>query len=398
MKILIALSRFPWPTDKGDKLRAWNHIQGLAEEHDVYLFCTSDEVVTEEQHARVSQVCKDITVFRLSKLRVGLRLLANIWSALPFQIAYFTDRKAVKKFQSLAKEIKPDVIFCQLARMAEYCRGQKDVFKLIDYQDAFSKGLQRRLEHSSPFKRWLIRNEFNRLKQYERSVFSDFNCQTIISAQDAGFIDHPRKEELIVLPNGVDTDYYKPQPAAQTVDLLFTGNMQYQPNVNCVVYLVKQVLPILKNEFPHIQLVAAGKNPSPELSDLKSRNLQLTGWVDDLRCYYRQSRLFVAPMQIGIGMQNKILEAMAMGMPVITSTLANNAIGGIHGKHVWIADTPEKVAEGISFLLNNTELAIRLGRNARKLMVEEFSWQNQNQRLATLITGYTPNEKSFRNN
>jgi len=97
-------------------------------------------------------------------------------------------------------------------------------------------------------------------------------------------------------------------------------------------------------------------------------------------------------------MQNKILEAMAMGMPVITSSLANNAIGGVHGKNVWIADTPEKVAEGISFLLNNTELAIRLGRNARKLMVEEFSWQNHNQRLNALITGYTPNEKSFRNN
>ena len=398
MKILVALSRFPWPTDKGDKLRAWNHIQGLATEHDVYLFCTSDEPVSEEQLTRVSQVCKDITVYKLSKFRIIFRLLKNIWSFLPFQIAYFTDKKAVKKFQTLCREIKPDVIFCQLARMAEYCRDQKNVFKLIDYQDAFSKGLQRRLEHSSRLKRWLIRNEFNRLKQYERSIFSDFDCQTIISAQDAQFIDHPRKSELIVLPNGVDTDYYKPQPAVQTVDLLFTGNMQYQPNVNCVVYLVKQVLPILKNEFPHIQLVAAGKNPSGELSDLKSRNLQLTGWVDDLRNYYQQSRLFVAPMQIGIGMQNKILEAMAMGMPVITSSLANNAIGGVHGKNVWIADTPEKVAEGISFLLNNTELAIRLGRNARKLMVEEFSWQNHNQRLNALITGYTPNEKSFRNN
>ena len=126
-------------------------------------------------------------------------------------------------------------------------------------------------------------------------------------------------------------------------------------------------------------------NPSKELYLLKSRNLQLTGWVDDLRNYYQLSRIFVAPMQIGIGMQNKILEAMSMGLPVITTTLANNAIGAIHGKEIWIANTPEKVAEAISYLLNNTELAINIGHNARKLMVEQFSWDKQNAKLIRLM-------------
>jgi glycosyltransferase involved in cell wall biosynthesis len=103
--------------------------------------------------------------------------------------------------------------------------------------------------------------------------------------------------------------------------------------------------------------------------------------VKDLRKYYQQARLFVAPMQIGIGMQNKILEAMSMGMPVITSSLANNAIGAKHGKEIWIADTPAKVAEAISYLLNNTELAIRLGQNARELMLSRYSWAEQNKAL-----------------
>jgi glycosyltransferase involved in cell wall biosynthesis len=126
-------------------------------------------------------------------------------------------------------------------------------------------------------------------------------------------------------------------------------------------------------------------NPSKELYLLKSRNLQLTGWVDDLRNYYQLSRIFVAPMQIGIGMQNKILEAMSMGLPVITTSLANNAIGATHGKEIWIANTPEKVAEAISYLLNNTELAINIGHNARKLMVEQFSWDKQNAKLIRLM-------------
>jgi glycosyltransferase involved in cell wall biosynthesis len=163
--------------------------------------------------------------------------------------------------------------------------------------------------------------------------------------------------------------------------------MNYEPNVNCVLYVVEKVIPLLSDEFPHIQFVVAGKDPSPELRKLNSRNLQLTGWVADLRKYYQQARLFVAPMQIGVGMQNKILEAMSMGLPVITSTLANNAIGAIHGKQVWIADTPEKTAEAIAYLMNNTDLAIRIGQNARKLMQDNYSWTKQNALLNSFILG-----------
>jgi len=104
-----------------------------------------------------------------------------------------------------------------------------------------------------------------------------------------------------------------------------------------------------------------------------------------LRIYFKQARLLVAPMQIGVGMQNKLLEAMSMGIPVITSTLANNAIGATHGKHIWIADTPQKVAESISFLLNNTELAMKIGQNARQWMVEQYSWDKQNEQLLRLF-------------
>ena len=207
----------------------------------------------------------------------------------------------------------------------------------------------------------------------------------MISEQDAKLIAHPLNTSLQIIPNGVDTDFYKPEPRARVIDLLFTGNMQYEPNVNCVIYVVDKVIPLLTKEFPHIQFVAAGMNPAKELQQIKSRHLQLTGWVDDLRSYYQVSRIFIAPMQIGIGMQNKILEAMSMGLPVITTTLANNAIGAIHGKEIWIANTPEKVAEAISYLLNNTELAINIGHNARKLMVEQFSWDKQNAKLIRLM-------------
>ncbi len=381
MKVIVVLSRFPLPTDKGDKLRAWHHILGLAESHQVFLFCLTNEKIQPEELEKVKAVCADVCIVKQSLPGIILRLAFNVFSRLPFQVAYFTSRASLKRLKKYTAQVKPDLLYCQLVRMAAHCTSLEIPRKVIDYQDAFSKGLERRLEYESFFKRLLIKVELNRLRKYETDVFDQFEKRFIISEQDAGLIDHPARKEMMILPNGVDVDFYKPEPTAKTIDLLFTGNMQYEPNVNCVSYLVREVFPLLKEDFPHIQLVAAGKNPSAELTRLHSRNLQLTGWVKDLRKYYQQARLFVAPMQIGIGMQNKILEAMSMGMPVITSSLANNAIGARHGKEIWIADTPAKVAEAVSYLLNNTELAIRLGQNARELMLSRYSWAEQNKAL-----------------
>ncbi len=385
MKILVALSRFPWPTNKGDKLRAWHQLIGMSNKNEVHVFCLTDEVVKPQDLEKAKTVFASVHVFNLSKIDVLTRLSLATFQKIPFQVAYFSDRKAIAEFKSLVHQINPDIVYCQLARMAEFCRDIENCRKVIDYQDAFSMGLERRIANEPWWKKYVVSMEAKRLKTYESQILEDFEQRTMISEQDAKLIAHPLNTSLQIIPNGVDTDFYKPEPRARVIDLLFTGNMQYEPNVNCVIYVVDKVIPLLTKEFPHIQFVAAGMNPAKELQQIKSRHLQLTGWVDDLRSYYQVSRIFIAPMQIGIGMQNKILEAMSMGLPVITTTLANNAIGAIHGKEIWIANTPEKVAEAISYLLNNTELAINIGHNARKLMVEQFSWDKQNAKLIRLM-------------
>lgn len=385
MKILITLSRFPFPTDKGDKLRAWFQIQDLAKNNEVHLFCLSDEKITKENLDIVKNVCSSVTIFHLNILEIYLRLIKNIFSFFPFQVAWFTSKKAKVRFHNLVEQLQPEAIYCQLARMAEYSRNLPQKVKVLDYQDAFSKGLERRIAHEPIWKKWIVKLEFERLKKYETEIFNSFSNCTIISKQDAELIIHPLQKKLLIIKNGVDSDYFKPEPNAKTIDLLFTGNMQYEPNVNCVLYIMKEVMPILNKEFPFVQLVVAGKNPSKELREFKSKSLQLTGWVDDLRVYFRQARLLIAPMQIGVGMQNKILEAMSMGIPVITSSLANNAIGATHGKQIWIADSPQKVAESISFLLNNTDLAVKIGQSAREWIVENYSWNKQNEQLIRLF-------------
>lgn len=401
MKILVALSRFPWPTNKGDKLRAWHQLLGMSNKNEVHIFCLTDEIVQPEDLEKAKSVFASVHVFSLKKMGIIQRLSLNVFQQNPFQVAYFSDRNAIAQFKSLVNEIQPEVVYCQLARMAEFCRDLNDCRKIIDYQDAFSIGLERRIANEPWWKKPFVSNEAKRLKKYEAQILEDFEIRTMISDQDAKLINHPQNTSFKIIPNGVDTNHYKPEPRARVIDLLFTGNMQYEPNVNCVKYVVEKVIPLLVNEYPYIQFVAAGMNPARELQQLKSRNLQLTGWVDDLRNYYQQSRIFIAPMQIGIGMQNKILEAMSMGLPVITSSLANNAIGAVHGKEIWIANTPEKVAEAVSYLLSNTELAITIGQNARNLMVEQFSWEKQNDKLCCLMNPNNNEElvhsESFRN-
>lgn len=385
MKILVALSRFPWPTNKGDKLRAWHQLLGMSIKNEVHVFCLTDEIVKLRDLEKAKSVFASVHVFSLNKLGIIQRLTLNTFQQKPFQVAYFTDRNAIAQFKSLVNEIQPEVVYCQLARMAEFCRDLKDCRKIIDYQDAFSIGLERRIANESWWKKPFVSTEAKRLKKYEAQIFEDFEICTMISDQDAKLINHSQNSSFQIIPNGIDTNHFKPEPRARVIDLLFTGNMQYEPNVNCVKYVVEHVMPLLVNEYPHIQFVAAGMNPAKELQLIKSRNLQLTGWVDDLRNYYQQSRIFIAPMQIGIGMQNKILEAMSMGLPVITTSLANNAIGAVHGKEIWIADTPQKVAEAVSYLLSNTDLALTIGQNARNLMVEQFGWEKQNDKLCCLL-------------
>jgi sugar transferase (PEP-CTERM/EpsH1 system associated) len=381
LKILATLSRFPYPGNKGDKLRAYHQLKYLSEQHEVHLFCLSDEKVEEWQIKHLETTFASVSIFKLKKHTIVQRLMGNFLRETPFQVAYFNDPEARKMFDQLYAAIRPDLIFCQLVRMAEYSRNIKDTNKFIDYQDAFSKGLQRRMKFNGWFKRIFLKMEYKRMKKYEQDVFKDFEHCGIISMQDANHFPAKQRNKFSIIPNGIDSDYFAPAGLEKKFDLLFTGNMQYEPNVNCVHYILQKILPHLWEKYPDLYLLAAGTSPVASLRRAEGKHLKLTGWVDDLREYYDQSRIFIAPLQISIGMQNKILEAMSMGLPVITSTLCNNPIGAKHGQELIVADNPFDYAMAIEQLLSNPDMAKTMGENARKFIEKKFKWEKQNARL-----------------
>jgi polysaccharide biosynthesis protein PslH len=311
--------------------------------------------------------------------------LKNVFSSKPFSVAWFLKNDLKKKVSEIIDVEKPDHIFCHLIRMSEYVRDVKDIPKTLDYMDAFSAGMMRLKNNSSLLMKLFSKVEHHRLLNYEKEIFKHFNHHIIISKQDAMLIPHPADQPIEVITNGVDFDFYKPQIAPKKYDLLFAGNMNYPPNIIGVTFIAEKVIPLLKREFPYIKFVIAGANPSSKVKSLQSQHVEVTGWVDDIRTYFYESRIMLAPMFVSIGLQNKILQAMAMKTPCIISSLANNAINATAGQSVLIANTAEDYATKISELLRNDEKQKQLAENAFHFVKENYNWEKEIEKLSAIV-------------
>lgn len=257
--------------------------------------------------------------------------------------------------------------------------------------DTLSKGTERRAEMAPwPF-RPLLQAETRRLVAYENLMFDLFDNRIIISAQDRDYIYHPLRDRMVVIPNGVDAAYFRPMEMEVEHDLVFTGNMNYPPNIDSVLYLVQRVLPIVRARRPDTDVLISGVDPSPRIRELAAKDprVRVTGWVRDIRHSYASARIFVAPMQIGTGLQNKLLEAMAMGIPCITSSLANNAVGAPPGEAILIGQEPADYAEHILRLLNDPDERARIAANGHRFVLAHFDWPRAAEALDRLITGTT---------
>ncbi len=387
MKLLVILSRMPYPLEKGDKLRAYHLVKRLARHHEIYLFCLSDQRIRESDAEHLRSFCKYLQVVHIPKWRILLRMLAAVFSRLPFQVSYFHHAHAQRAIDRAIAEFAPDHVLCQLVRTTEYVRRRYTLPKTLDYMDTLSKGMERRARHVPFPVRSLLRMETRRLIRYENLMFDLFDHLAIISAQDRALLYHPRRDTVEVVPNGVDTEYFRPREIPKTHDLLFTGNMNYPPNIDSVLFLVQQVLPLVQAKRPGTTVLIAGVDPDQRVRKLAEQHPEVTvsGWVKDIRDSYAASRIFVAPMQIGTGLQNKILEALAMAMPCVTSDLANNAVGAPPGEAILIGHRPEEYAEHILGLLGNEAECARLARNGRQFVQRSFDWDRAAERLERLM-------------
>lgn len=371
-KLVVVLSRFPYPLEKGDKLRSYYQIKELSKRFSIHLIALSDVSVSRNSIGELERYCTSVTVHRLSKLSVLFNSFIALLGKQPIQVGYFYNYLVYRKINKQIQSIRPDHILTQLIRTTEYTKNYHHCPKTLDYMDALSKGMERRIENASWYTKWFFSTEYKRLHYYERIMFDYFDKKTIISEQDKRYIFHPEREKIVCIPNGIDAHFFEELKVEKKYDLAFVGNMNYPPNVEAVLFIADNILPL----FPEARLLVAGATPHPKLEKLakQNANIVISGWVDDIRTAYLSANVFFAPMKTGTGMQNKLLEAMALGIPCITTSLANNAIGAVHNGSILVCDSIEEMTAQLRRLFENTEERNRIGTAGKQFVREHYSW------------------------
>lgn len=385
MKVLVILSRFPYPLEKGDKLRAFQHIQMLASEHEVYLAAISDSAVSESQLQHLRPYCKEVLIVRHTFPEIILNLINAFFRKLPLQVAYFYSPKARKAIRQFHQSVKADIVYCQLIRTALYGKDLDASVKVIDFQDAFSAGTAQRLAKAPFWMRPIFSREVRLVNDFEKESFSWFDKHLVISEADRNQLQVVNPDNIRILVNGIDVDRFYAPETAKTIDLLFVGNMQYPPNVDAAVFLVNQIMPLIWKELPGLKLVLCGADPVKEVKALAGNRVEVTGWVEDVKKYYQSARVFIAPMRIGTGLQNKLLEAMACGVPCVTTHLSALPLGGKEGVDILVGDTPTQLANCVISLYSNDTMGREISENGNKLVRSAFSFHSVTSQLLSFL-------------
>ena len=383
-KIVIITSRFPFPLDKGDKLRIYHQIKYMSKYHNIYLIALNTEgKITKHSFQQLAQYCKEIHVIHLSLIVRTINIFRSILTYEPLQVGYFYSKNAHRKVEAIIHEIKPDWCYGQLIRTAKYIYNYEN--NIIDYMDAFSKGIERRIKNFPKYIQPIIKYESKIVQDFEKKVFNHFKKHSIITYNDRRYIQHPNANKITIIPNGVDTHYFAPRHnVAKKYDIVFVGNMNYPPNIEAARYICEEIAPIIKRKYKKCKVLIGGTNPNKKIKKMSNKDVKISGWVEDIRTIYASGKIFVAPMFIGTGLQNKLLEAMAMGIPCITTELANNALRA-NSSQIIIANNNTEFANACIDILKNNDKANSLRENGLKFIKENYDWNLINHKLTSMF-------------
>mgnify|MGYP002624946431 CR=1 FL=1 len=389
------MPRFPFPLEKGDKLRAYHQIVELSKRNEIYLFCVSHNAVCESQLAALRPYCKDIRVVKLNRPVCYRNVVRNWFASKSLQIGYWNTKRSKRQCRAYISQVNPEVVYNQMVRTMPLV-ARCDCPKVMDFQDALSMNMERRMEQVGGLRRYAYHFEFKMLRSSEYNAFSIFDALTIISETDRDAIPHRNGRTIHVVRNGVDFDTFHPMESPKDFAVVFCGNMQYLPNVDAAQFLVREIMPIVWERYPQARVVLAGATPKPSVRRLAGDRVSVTGSVDDIRPFYASSSVFVAPMRMGSGLQNKLLEAMAMGTPCVTTPIANEALGAEDGTHLLLGATAAELAECICSLLASPQRAAEMVSRAMSFVHENFSWKATGRALEQVLATAIASHKELK--
>lgn len=381
--LLFLVHRLPYPPNKGDKVRSFHLLKHLAAKHRVFLGTFVDDPQDEVHVGDVRQYCADLQALRLTPHLARLASLRGLLSKQALSVCYYGDTGLQDWVDRTLRQQRIDAAVVFSSVMARFIRDVPQLRKLVDFVDVDSlKWSQYAANHRWPMS-WIYRREGRFLLAFERSL--------AIQADRSFFVTQAEVERFCALApecsdkveamcNGVDSDYFSPEHrfpspfGTQELPLVFTGAMDYWPNIDAVTWFAQQALPSLRRMWPAARFYIVGRNPSAAVKALAGEHIVVTGTVPDVRPYLQHSAVVVAPLRLARGVQNKILEAMAMGVPVVASQECASAIDALPERDLLIAGTISQFVQQIHSILQETGRAKTVGAAARRQVLAHYSW------------------------
>ena len=393
LRVLYLCHRVPYPPDKGEKIRAYHQIRALSERHRVSVLALCDGPVPDL--APLAAMCERVEVFPLSRPASYARAALGAWRPRPLSLSFFESREMAERVRELARRERFDVAVVYCSSMAPYAALAPEVPAVLDMVDVDSAKWAQYARFAPLPLRPVYALEARRLRRYEASLAGRFQRIAFATGNETRLYKASAPAaKAVTLLNGVDVDFFQPLdlPKASKPTLVFTGQMDYFANVDGVTHFAREVFPRLRQRFPEIELLIVGRSPVAAVRDLgELPGVQVTGAVGDVRPFLARAWVFVAPLRIAQGVQNKVLEAMASNLPVVCSerVLAGVADGGFRsGRDLLAAGTDAADAEmehAVATLIGDAELRQRLAANARQRLLATYRWGASLDRLEELV-------------
>jgi len=387
MRILMLAHRLPYPPTTGDRVRAYHVAQALAARHRLTLACPLEGGPEVAAARELQALIPDLEGVTLSPVRRRLSALAALAGDFPLSVRYFTSPALAARVRQRAGAEQFDLIYVSSSSMAQYAPASVPL--IMDFVDVDSEKFSRYGREARRPMRWVYRVEAGRLRRYERAVAARARLSVFVTAAEAAlFRDIAPEAATAVLPNGVDTEYFRPSwyRASGVPTIVFTGALDYFPNVDSVCHFSEAILPLIRRQVPRARFLVVGRRPDRAVLALRrSGQIEVAADVPDVRPYMGQAHVAVVPLRIARGMQNKILEAMAMGLPVVTLPGPAQGIAARAGAEWFVEDGAEAFAARVVRLLEEPAERMRVGRQARRLVEEQYAWRQILPRVEALV-------------
>jgi sugar transferase (PEP-CTERM/EpsH1 system associated) len=383
--LLLLIHRIPYPPNKGDKIRSYHLLKHLARDYRVHLATFVDDADDWQHVPAVEALCASSHFAPLNPLRARVRSLGALVRNRSLSLDYYQDAGMARWVDQTVATHKIDRVMVFSSPMAQYADKLGDARRVIDFCDVDSDKWRQYAEKKSPPMNWLYRHEARQLLRYERQVASQYDASLFVSAPEADLFRKLAPESVARIghfSNGVDTEYFSPEHAfaspyaAGERALVFTGAMDYWPNVDAVQWFCDEVFPALRAQDPALAFYIVGSRPNAQVQALAALpGVTVTGTVPDVRPYIRHGCVAVAPLRIARGIQNKVLEAMAMATPTVVSPQALEGIDAAPGSELAVADgAPAWIATVSALLARQHEQNASMGRAARARVEHHYSW------------------------